>query len=600
MKHIQLTVLIVVFGLLILVQTSFAQTVDERIKRVTDLLNKNDNEGAMPDIEEILKAQPDNATALASRGIVNYRKHNYEPAIADFTKAIALNPNASNYYHNRGLAYSYNPNHDYKSAIADFSRAIELLPNFGFAYYERGWANINLKNWSAAESDFTQAIKCGVSDKYIYLNRGAARYNLGSYGQAAADYRKSLEIDSNYDLAKTKIAEVTAWLKQTPAQIQIDKLIVGELPKSLLANESPQMIDKYSRIVKLINANDLDAATKILEEAVYKNTPNMAVGYYLAGIVYYKRSDFDGAYSLETKAIELNPNIAESYYIRGLAVRYDPNTWNIEVLRGTIKDFAKAIELNPNYADALRERGFASYFFYTGDFYTPFNATYYYGSDISSAIRLNPKDGEALYFDAVTTYYPHFIWDKKYKKETNEMLVKMESKLTQAINSGTNRSSVYVLRGVANYFLNNRTQALADFQKALELNPNYTSASENIKIFNSNPKKEFYFYPGTPSFSPSSNPWAITMRELSKKLLQANSAANSSSTIEEGSTQEQICSHLVNWYSALGNSINLTAELISNSRSEREKAELVTGYQVVTKIRATAKSRLDAQQCSFH
>ena len=43
------------------------------------------------------------------------------------TKAIELNPNDAKAYYNRGLAKS--DLQDYKGAIADFNKAIELNPN---------------------------------------------------------------------------------------------------------------------------------------------------------------------------------------------------------------------------------------------------------------------------------------------------------------------------------------------------------------------------------------------------------------------------------------------------------------------------------------
>jgi tetratricopeptide (TPR) repeat protein len=63
--------------------------------------------------------------------------------VADYTKAIELNPNDSAAYNNRGvLNYELKK---YKEAVDDCSRAIELKPTDAKAYYNRGNAKKKLK-----------------------------------------------------------------------------------------------------------------------------------------------------------------------------------------------------------------------------------------------------------------------------------------------------------------------------------------------------------------------------------------------------------------------------------------------------------------------
>ncbi|HEY85645.1 MAG TPA: tetratricopeptide repeat protein [Chloroflexi bacterium] len=50
-----------------------------------------------------------------------------EQAIADYNKAIDLNPDYAAAYSNRGVAYYYSG--DLEQAIADFERYLELAPN---------------------------------------------------------------------------------------------------------------------------------------------------------------------------------------------------------------------------------------------------------------------------------------------------------------------------------------------------------------------------------------------------------------------------------------------------------------------------------------
>ena len=63
-------------------------------------------------------------------------------AIADYTKAIEINPNYASTYYNRGILKK--DLKDYSGAIADYTKAIELDPNFAFAYVNRGISKENL------------------------------------------------------------------------------------------------------------------------------------------------------------------------------------------------------------------------------------------------------------------------------------------------------------------------------------------------------------------------------------------------------------------------------------------------------------------------
>ena len=61
-------------------------------------------------------------------GIVIGKLGNYKGAIADYDKAIKLNPKDAKAYNNRGG--TKNMLGDYKGAIADWEKAIELNPSY--------------------------------------------------------------------------------------------------------------------------------------------------------------------------------------------------------------------------------------------------------------------------------------------------------------------------------------------------------------------------------------------------------------------------------------------------------------------------------------
>ena len=88
----------------------------------------------------------------------------YIGAIAEYTKAIKLNPNDAHAYLNRGLAkFSLE---DDRGAITDCNKAIELNPNYAMAYYLRGSAKLPLKDKDGACLDWSKAGELGYSGAY--------------------------------------------------------------------------------------------------------------------------------------------------------------------------------------------------------------------------------------------------------------------------------------------------------------------------------------------------------------------------------------------------------------------------------------------------
>src|SRR5262245_9394531 len=76
------------------------------------------------------------AEAAFKRGMAALTSNAYDQAIADFTQAIALNPQRVEAYHNRGEAYRGKG--DYDRALADYTQALTVNPNFTEAYVTRG------------------------------------------------------------------------------------------------------------------------------------------------------------------------------------------------------------------------------------------------------------------------------------------------------------------------------------------------------------------------------------------------------------------------------------------------------------------------------
>lgn len=156
------------------------------------------------------------------RGYAYLNLQKFESAIADFTKAISINPEDGTSYPFRGLAYRFSGK--LEQALTDYSRAIELNKKYGdrsnsmqaVNYSHRGDVYLQLQDYERAAFDFTQAIQLAPEDLSSYRNRGKAYVALQEYDKAITDFTKVLEI--NPDDAEAYFTRGTVYHKQEDYQ----------------------------------------------------------------------------------------------------------------------------------------------------------------------------------------------------------------------------------------------------------------------------------------------------------------------------------------------------------------------------------------------
>jgi tetratricopeptide (TPR) repeat protein len=99
-----------------------------------------------------------------------------------------------NAYSNRGNAYFKLGN--YQLALADYDKAIELDPETSYLYSRRSNAHLALKNYHQALSDINQCLKLGgeKAGSFPYLDRGKIYAEMGNNDNAIEDYTTAITL----------------------------------------------------------------------------------------------------------------------------------------------------------------------------------------------------------------------------------------------------------------------------------------------------------------------------------------------------------------------------------------------------------------------
>ena len=109
-----------------------------------------------------------------------------DEALADFNKAIELNPRDPDAWNNRGLVYDRLGRQD--EALFDFSRAIEIDDFYGKGYNNRGRIYIKLGRTAEADEDLKKAARLGVKEAKDYLDSRGIAYAIPNRFEVAVSY----------------------------------------------------------------------------------------------------------------------------------------------------------------------------------------------------------------------------------------------------------------------------------------------------------------------------------------------------------------------------------------------------------------------------
>ena len=171
-------------------------------KKYAEAAKKQENKEAVRPIEEAQRAgekKREEANALTAwdhirRGNRLNDEGKYAEAIADYTKAIELDPNYAIAYNNLGNPY-HNLN-KYEKAIEYYTKAIELDPKYAIAYSNRGNSYYGLKDYEKAIADCTKAIELDHKNVYAYRNRAKAYRATGQIELAEADEAMAAKLEN--------------------------------------------------------------------------------------------------------------------------------------------------------------------------------------------------------------------------------------------------------------------------------------------------------------------------------------------------------------------------------------------------------------------
>ncbi len=148
--------------------------------------NLLDFKGAIADFDKALEINPEYTIAYNLRGAAKFKIGDYIGAIEDYTKAIEIDSAYS-----MPLKYSVRES---KGGISEIDKLNVIDPKYAFAYFNRGLARKEIDDYEGAIADYSTAIQINPGFAEAYYSRAAAKYKISDEKGACSDWMKAGEL----------------------------------------------------------------------------------------------------------------------------------------------------------------------------------------------------------------------------------------------------------------------------------------------------------------------------------------------------------------------------------------------------------------------
>ena len=151
-------------------------------------------DGAIADYNRAIEIDPKNSYTYVNRGIAKKAKGHLDGAIADYNRAIEIDPRDIRAYSNRGNAKKAKG--DLDGAIADCNRVIEINPKDFLSYCYRANAKQAKGDLNGAMADLNLAIK--INSKFVaaYFGLASCEYLGSNMNGALSDFRHASDLST--------------------------------------------------------------------------------------------------------------------------------------------------------------------------------------------------------------------------------------------------------------------------------------------------------------------------------------------------------------------------------------------------------------------
>ena len=290
---------LVLLFLCLIAASVFAQDAAQLVTQAETAIAKKDYDSALNDLNQAISLQKNYAEAYATRGDVYLAQKKIELARLDYNQAIKLgklSTKVSVFYYKRGLSFKESPGYSRDLSLADFNKALELDPTNEEALRERGFIYFVNDNLTAAVTDFDNALKLNKSDAAVYVLL-ARIHNKTNVDQALVDYANYFALKTDDPYAYVDRARIYEVRNENNLALADYNKVIQLLPTQVIGYGN--RADLYLRQKKYaLGIADLSKSIEL--------DPNPSPWYARRGLVYEVQGKYDLAVDDYRQALKLD------------------------------------------------------------------------------------------------------------------------------------------------------------------------------------------------------------------------------------------------------------------------------------------------------
>jgi tetratricopeptide (TPR) repeat protein len=298
------------------------------------------------------------------------------------------------------LGNSYFGQQNYEKAIEQYQKAIAINPSFSGAYNSLGYAYRPLEKYAEAEAAFKKYIELIPSDPNPYDSYAELLMKTGRFDESIAQYKKALEVDPHFSNSFIGIAtDLMLQGKHDDAAAQAWKL------HEAARDDGDRRFSLFARSIIYVDAGKTDAAIREIEkeyalDAGLADTANMSGDALLIGNILlnaWKPEEAAKRFSQSLDLVEKSSLSAEVKEDARLADHY--NKGRIALAKGDVPTAKAEATAYLNGAEARNNR------FRTRQAHELAGAISLQEKDFDGALvhlgEANQQDPQVLYYTAL-------------------------------------------------------------------------------------------------------------------------------------------------------------------------------------------------------
>jgi superkiller protein 3 len=227
-------------------------------------------EESLQEVDAHLEANPDDASAWNTKGVLLAKMESFGTALRSFDRAIRLNPDLIEAHVNRGrvlLALGPDKAHE---ALKSLDYALRIEPENGMALFDKASALRALGRTKEEMACYKTLVKLNPKEWHIWMRMGDITLEAGEFSSAIGNYDKALQLDQNLVPAlihraialsmmekwKEAIKSVQAATKLAPDDIETWKILgdvnlrAGKYKSAVKALKKAAQIDPHDASIE--------------------------------------------------------------------------------------------------------------------------------------------------------------------------------------------------------------------------------------------------------------------------------------------------------------------------------------------------------------